>query len=631
MTDEITTITASIDPDALDKTSRFFNASLQDILTELLQNARRAGAATVTVTQSLTEITVADDGGGIDQPDNLLAFGGSGWARTIASLEDPAGMGLFSLSRRGCRIYTRPKGVAVGWCADLTPDVFRGKTTARIDKAYKPEGGTTITFPIDHGLDGKAETTLQRIARHYPLPVICNTKSAMEGKGFERIEIEREDFLKPSVAIARFDAGRIGVIPKQRRSNDPALNFHGLTVSPSTPQVTQRFGRPNYHAIYDFHGGGGLELVLPARKELVQNEAWRDLQRHGRLTIFRHIAASGDHTLDFKDYKAARELGVDLPEAIAKLTPYTPPTNDHQYGAYVTEESIEDAGMIVALDDEPVVHQCLARALNNAGFDGKLYEPCSAYEGYDWYDALPRITAVSWAVEKNGADLCFDDPEEDHVTIDGDPYEKPSESDLESYLDADLIKAVVTIERDGEQRTACFDTDIVLFGEGWSPDEITVFIAKGAKENGGLDPDELSALIVDSYFCPSDDAEANSYQTQRRDYEIAAYARACDVLIGKEAGLIAFIRDHANEHVSWTCPSNRRVVIAIKGFKVDVAFRERGAEDAADDLVAALRGTLPYLEAHMAMTASSEDMGDRIAYDRALAAIEKATVSPPDA
>ena len=40
---------------------------------------------------------------------------------------------------------------------------------------------------------------------------------------------------------------------------------------------------------------------------------------------------------------------------------------------------------------------------------------------------------------------------------------------------------------------------------------------------------------------------------------------------------------------------------------------------------------LPYLEAHMAMTASSEDMGDRIAYDRALAAIENATVSPPDA
>ena len=45
MTDEVKTITASIDPDALDKTSRFFNASLEDILTELLQNARRAGAA----------------------------------------------------------------------------------------------------------------------------------------------------------------------------------------------------------------------------------------------------------------------------------------------------------------------------------------------------------------------------------------------------------------------------------------------------------------------------------------------------------------------------------------------------------------------------------------------------------
>jgi hypothetical protein len=51
----------------LEKARNFFNASLTDILNELLQNARRAGATLVTITLNPTTmaLTVEDNGSGI--------------------------------------------------------------------------------------------------------------------------------------------------------------------------------------------------------------------------------------------------------------------------------------------------------------------------------------------------------------------------------------------------------------------------------------------------------------------------------------------------------------------------------------------------------------------------------------
>ena len=43
-------IRASVSPETIGKLTRLFNGSLSDILNELLQNARRAGASVVNVT-----------------------------------------------------------------------------------------------------------------------------------------------------------------------------------------------------------------------------------------------------------------------------------------------------------------------------------------------------------------------------------------------------------------------------------------------------------------------------------------------------------------------------------------------------------------------------------------------------
>ena len=107
-------VRARVHDGAIARVTRFFNATLADIFTELLQNARRAGARRLDVTTERiakhggADIRVADDGDGIADPAVLLSFGETGWAGA-ARREDPAGMGVYALARRGCIVSLRPR------------------------------------------------------------------------------------------------------------------------------------------------------------------------------------------------------------------------------------------------------------------------------------------------------------------------------------------------------------------------------------------------------------------------------------------------------------------------------------------------------------------------------------------
>lgn len=78
------TFTACVADEAMSKVSRLFNASLDDILNELLQNARRSGARVIRVDQHDDPsrgpvICVADDGPGLAGPRSLFTLGRSAW------------------------------------------------------------------------------------------------------------------------------------------------------------------------------------------------------------------------------------------------------------------------------------------------------------------------------------------------------------------------------------------------------------------------------------------------------------------------------------------------------------------------------------------------------------------------
>ncbi len=73
------TIQAKANPKLLSKASRLFTGTLDGRIIEILQNARRAGATEVEITNKDGFVTVQDNGSGIEDFSTLLDLGNSDW------------------------------------------------------------------------------------------------------------------------------------------------------------------------------------------------------------------------------------------------------------------------------------------------------------------------------------------------------------------------------------------------------------------------------------------------------------------------------------------------------------------------------------------------------------------------
>ena len=112
------TICAKVDPRLLSKADRLFTGSVEGRIIEILQNARRAGATEVRISNKDGLVMVQDNGSGIDNFQKLLDLGGSGWDEKLEAGEDPAGVGLFSLAPREVTIISKFRKVGIteeGW------------------------------------------------------------------------------------------------------------------------------------------------------------------------------------------------------------------------------------------------------------------------------------------------------------------------------------------------------------------------------------------------------------------------------------------------------------------------------------------------------------------------------------
>ena len=281
------TIRARVHDGAIDRVTRFFDAGLAQAFTELIQNSRRSSATRVAVTAEAIEqdraspiirVTVSDDGDGIADPAVLLSFGESGWDQDTARREDPAGMGVYALSKRGCTISSRARGplldLAPGWRVALTPECFLGKEDAAVVEGDAPwPHGTAISF-IAHESLVMIQGALAGAALHCPLPVTFNGEAC-----------KRKAFLDGAVHTERWRGLAFGVFRNRLAGfNDPDLNFHGLTLSVRLPSVDPVEGGA-WSVRADVEACPELELVLPARREAVETEFLKEMRDAARLAV----------------------------------------------------------------------------------------------------------------------------------------------------------------------------------------------------------------------------------------------------------------------------------------------------------------------------------------------------------
>lgn len=539
-----TLIRPTVSPAMIGKVGRLFNGTLADILAELFQNARRAGATMLRVDAhsgaDVTILTITDDGCGIEDPASIVTLGHSGWSEAICSSEDPAGMGVFSLAGRDVAIASRTADRPVGWSVAIGAGQWDGGDDLVVAEADHPPGTTiSIVLPPEwlQQLDGVIATA----ARHFPVPV-----------SFNGSELARQDWLDGAIAVSAWNGSRIGVF----EGADPygaRINFHGVTIKCQLPSLAQVNDRA-LHTRVDIGSTPSLQLVLPARKEAVENDGLAALRAAAERAIFAVVAEQPSHSLGFEDWQRARSLGVDIPEAAPLLRAWQPQVADSAFsredGPLVATESAVLAG-----DLEPQIANPLDRALRDDPLRQSLVQPERRYVGYAWYDRLASIADVAFCV----------------AAVDGTAYVIGLHGDvpeLPDHVEARAIDMVVTVQSGDEVANHVVATDLA-FGSAdncwYDLDAARIAWVRG------LTPDELADQLENAFFASSDDHDADSWDTQHGHFQDAARIIAMDLLASPDDALVDRVKRAISDHV-WFLPEKRSITIAIVDRAIQVAL-----------------------------------------------------------
>lgn len=552
-------IATSVAPETISKVSRLFNGSATDVLNELLQNARRAGASRVIVTTSGNPgdrlLHIVDDGHGIADPASIVTLGRSGWSDETRRREDPAGMGVFSLAGRDViiRSFSRPE--LQGWMAHIPAGAWESSRPIAISRDPIARG-TAITVRMPDAWATMLGQNLENVAKHYPLPVIL-----------DGAELPRQAWLAEAVHVEDWNGSRIGVYrehPSHASNNAPRLNFHGVTIPCPLPSIDEVATGRHWHVRVDIIDTPDIQLVLPARKEVVQNDALEELRVAARVAIFNAIAAEPSHRLSFANWCDARDLGIALPEAEARLPEWVARHAD-SHANYWGQTRSTDAGMVIMPDLDPLLAQPAALAITaHSPFGGPLVEQETRFIGYGWYDTLARVDRLDFEVEQDGRRFTISDEQE------------APEDAQDGYVEAITMSATIA-HAGGLVEVSC-DADLA-FGpsEGWwdAAEAGAIFIRRGSS----LTPATIADIFERAAFDPSEDADADSTDTQREHFARTVMTRTIGMMEGSDAALENQVRSRLAAY-SWVVPEDRTVSVTMTRDGLTVQIVDRKPEDA---------------------------------------------------
>ena len=575
------TIRARIHETAVKRVTRIYVATLADIFAETLQNSRRADAARVRISvsaptalpneiaattgQTPLTVTITDDGAGIADPAVLLSFGENGWDDALVRREDAAGFGFASLARRNCTVSSRPRSLTgemvSGWRVELEPEHFLGEAEAEVhaDDGAPYPWGTAISFEATEAI-AAIRNAAENAARHFPLPVIFEDRTDGDTAGPE--ELPRRAFLDGAVHAEPWRGLVFGVFRSRRSGyNDPDLNFFGLTLPVRLPTVETVHGA-TWSVLADVGDCPDLELVLPARKEAVENAFLKDMRAAARLAIYRAMAADPSPRPAFEDWTRAREAGIDIAPPPAVLRPWRPgiaDCNDWRDPPKLAPTGADS--LVMACDPEPPEAQALWRAGERDSIASRLFEADRRLEGYGWYDGLDRAAAVSILASGDGEWLRIDDwplPERAASRA----------ARLPSRPAAIRIELTVRPAA-GHCRTIDIPADMAFAGEAWSHIDDTLPLVT---RDSALQPHKLAALLRAGFFSPSDDVEADSWETQKDRFDEEALHLATRLLLSDDEACRQSIAEAVRRELVWYAPRDRTVDIRIRRPDVTVTL-----------------------------------------------------------
>ena len=305
-----------------------------------------------------------------------------------------------------------------------------------------------------------------------------------------------------------------------------------------------------------------LELVLPARKEAVENGFLKEMRETARLAIYRAMAADPSPCPAFEDWRKAGEAGIDIAPPPATLRPWRPCVADVNDWRKPAKPAPAGAGaMVVDCDPEPPEAQAFWRAAERAGIAARLFEPDRRLEGYPGYDAVERVVRVHT-----------------EATVEHRPYpldkypvpERTGAPEAPLARRPDTIRMSLTVRAgNGVGRIVDLDADLAFAGEAWS------WVGEAlplATAGSAIQPHELAETMRAAFFSPSDDADADSWETQRDRFDEEALHIATRLLLSDDEACRASIAEAARRELMWLAPRGRAVDIRIRRPDVTVTL-----------------------------------------------------------
>jgi hypothetical protein len=401
------TICAKVNPRLLSKADRLFTGNVEGRIIEILQNARRAGATEVRISNKDGLVTVQDNGSGIEDFQKLLDLGGSGWDERLEAGEDPAGVGLFSLAPRKVTIISGGRKIVIdkdGWTGKPVEVTVKTETSR----------GTILTFKDEKPWD------MDTVEKH---AVFAGIRVIVDGKYCHEMP-----FCSHEAVYYKNPGCRIEVvkdISKYHRDwtstwyhGRVLLNFHGQVVQvdhwPSD-------NRQCLTILVDITDQTDIRLMLPARTRLVENQAFEQLKAVIELEYYKYFQRQKTHTLYYEEYLRARQLGIELPEAEPQFRAGLIFDEYEQAVEVVKPNGLELKDCYLCFDDDcgNDLAEVNAHLLSAIGkFEGKSFVPVNInkdYTGYSWVK-LPKVTKVEVKTGKElfsqsilaGDITCFD-------------------------------------------------------------------------------------------------------------------------------------------------------------------------------------------------------------------------------
>ncbi len=285
-----TAITASLDAKLLANADRYFTADLPTLVDELVQNARRAGATEIRFTREKNALLVEDNGPGLaaERAPVLLRLGGSDNSAEVESRESAAGMGFFALARYGVTVRSQ------NWEMTVTPEAFRGETTATLTEGHPHVAGMAIQI---HDLSSAKRfvdvidgTLFRKATRYSGLRMQITGCTAVQGWYEPECFLAQHDDKSDHTASRTVHGVTVKVCRGRPESEGMRINFFGKVIRASRPLPSDReslayiTGRDGQKAVrsrdvttavlVDVHDTSVLTLQLPQRSTVIEDEGF---------------------------------------------------------------------------------------------------------------------------------------------------------------------------------------------------------------------------------------------------------------------------------------------------------------------------------------------------------------------